>query len=184
MSTLVTERVDPVDSFKDAALLLRQPFMPAAVKFKPQAVVRGGASTLCVAYIDARLVVERLNMVIPHKWSDEYSPVTESRMWCHLTVDGITRHDVGDGKGKALVSDALKRAGVKFGIGVSLYAVPQQYLDGKIEYMQESHQRELRTRYARWLKDTGIQAFGKCLDHGDSDDAQGDAEAPAEKVAA
>jgi hypothetical protein len=50
-------------------------------------------------------------------------------MWCDLTIDGITRSDVGEGVGKALVSDSFKRAGVRFGIGVSLYAIPKMMLD-------------------------------------------------------
>jgi hypothetical protein len=166
----------PVDSFREAASHLRRPFTPAAVKFKPQSVTKTG-KTLCVAYIDARLVIERLNLICPHLWHDAYEPTPKGAMWCHLTVDGITRSDVGEGQGKGLVSDALKRAGVHFGIGVSLYAVPQQYLDGEIKYLSDQHQRQLRTNYERWLKGQGIQAFGEPLDHGDAEDAVGDPEA-------
>jgi hypothetical protein len=179
-----TERTDPVDSYKDAAPLLRRPFTPAAVKFKPQSVTKSG-KTLVVAYIDARLVVERLNLVCPHLWFDEYSPVGNQQMWCHLTIDGIRRSDVGEGSGKALVSDALKRAAVRFGVGVSLYAVPQQYLDGEIKYLNDGHNTRLRGVYTAWLQRVGVQAFGEPLDHGDSDEPQGDPDAdPAAHAAA
>jgi hypothetical protein len=56
-------------------------------------------------------------------------------MMCKLTVLGQTRCDVGWSKGtgndmdlKSLYSDAFKRAAVKFGIGVSIYALPQTRL--------------------------------------------------------
>lgn len=165
----------PVDSFKEAAVHLRRPFTPAAVKFKPQSVTKTG-KTLCVAYIDARLVIERLNLVCPHLWHDRYEATAQGLMWCHLTVDGITRSDVGEGNGKALVSDALKRAGVHFGIGVPLYAVPQQFIDGQARFLSDQHQRQLRSTYERWLTQHGVKAFGEPLDHGDSEDSQGDAE--------
>lgn len=170
----------PLDSFKDAAQHLRRPFTVEAVKFKPQSTTRSG-KTLCVAYIDARLAVERLNMIVPHLWHDEYEPLGAKHLICRLTVDGITRQDIGEGTGKALYSDALKRAAVKFGIGVSLYAIPAMFLDGKVEYLNEGSKelRDLKARYRRWLESTGIRSFGDPLDHGDAEDGQGDPEAEA-----
>lgn len=163
----------PVNSFREAAAILRRPFTPEAVKWKPQSTTKSG-KTLVVAYIDARLVVERLNLVCPHLWHDTYEATAAGLMWCHLTVDGITRSDVGEGKGKALVSDSLKRAAVRFGVGVSLYAVPQQFLDERVEYLKDQHRTLLRNVYARWLNTHGVQAFGEPLDHGDVADHQGD----------
>jgi hypothetical protein len=121
----------PVDSFRDAAHHLRRPFTKHAVKFKVQATwpKERPTSGLIVAYIDARLAIERLNLVCPHLWHARYEATGQGRMWCHLTVDGITRPDVGEGDGKGLVSDALKRAAVHFGVGVSLYAVSKIVLD-------------------------------------------------------
>jgi len=183
----------PLDSFRDAATHLRRPFTPAAVKFKVQATWPKSEPTggLIVSYIDARLAVERLNLIVPHLWYDEYEPLGKSLI-CRLTVDGIRRQDIGDGTGKGLFSDALKRAAVKFGVGVSLYAIPQMRLnvkDGHLKTVQtrdgmglaltpngESHVRKL---YEGWLDLRGRQAFGEPLDHGDSDDAQGDAEVDA-----
>lgn len=168
------EQLFPVDSYREAARHLRRPFTSAAVKFKPQTVTRSG-KTICVSYIDARLAVERLNLVVPHLWQDEYEPLG-SHLICRLTVDGITRQDVGEGQGKGLYSDALKRAAVKFGIGVSLYAVPSMILNGEVKqlYPDSREHAELRARYQRWLDEHGRQAFGDPLDHGDVDDAAGD----------
>lgn len=177
------EVVFPLDSFREAATHLRRPFTPAAVKFKVQATWPTGG--LIVAYIDARLVVERLNLIVPDRWADEYQTIGSGLMWCHLTVDGITRKDVGEGQGKGLVSDALKRAAVKFGVGVSLYAIPKMMLnvsDGHLKPRKDtleltpSGETHVRNLYAAWLDVHGRQAFGGPLDHGDSEQAQGDTE--------
>jgi hypothetical protein len=71
----------PCDSFKAAARHLRRPFTPAAVRFKVQATWPKDKPTggLIVAYIDARLVTERLNLVVPHLWADAYRPVGTAR---------------------------------------------------------------------------------------------------------
>lgn len=183
----------PLDSFRDAARELRRPFTAEAVRFKVQANLgpkdapTGG---LVVCYIDARLVVERLNLIVPHRWSDAYEQFGNGLMWCHLTVDGITRSDVGEGQGKALVSDALKRAAVKFGVGVSLYATPSMFVkiaDGHAKVVNTSKgkacaltpngETRMRDTYSGWLDTKGIQAFGEPLDHGDTLGAQGDPEA-------
>lgn len=179
-----------VESYREAAPLLRRPFTPAAVKFKPQTVHKNGGGGTVACYIDARLVVERLNLVCPHLWHDEYTRTAGGGLLCHLTVDGITRTDVGEGTfEKALFSDALKRAAVKFGVGVPLYAVPMLTVwknQGQIETWArgDSFQGRLtpqgeqaaRTAYAAWLDAVGVHAFGEPLDHGDSIDAQGDTE--------
>lgn len=189
----------PVDTYREAAPLLRRPFTPAAVKFKVQATWPKDNPTggLIVAYIDARLVVERLNMVIPDRWADHYEPFDRGFMWCHLTVDGITRSDIGQGEGKGLVSDALKRAAVKFGIGVSLYATPSMMLsvnDGHLKVRQTNKgktceltptgEARVRQTYEKWLSSHGKQAFGEPLDHGDVLGAQGDIEAAEPEVPA
>lgn len=182
----------PLDAFRDAARELRRPFTAAAVKFKVQATWPKDNPTggLIVCYIDARLVVERLNLILPDRWADAYEPTAKGLMWCHLTVDGITRSDVGEGDGKGLVSDALKRAAVKFGIGVSLYATPKMILnlnDGHLKVKRTNKgpsleltpngETRVRDIYSAWLDTRGVQAFGAPLDHGDVLDAAGDAEA-------
>ncbi len=186
-----TEQHFPVDSFREAAPHLRRPFTANAVKFKVQATWPKTDPTggLIVGYIDARLVDERLNKVVPHLWHDEYEPAGQGHLLCRLTVDGITRQDVGQGVGKAVYSDALKRAAVKFGIGVSLYAIPKMILivsdgavkprrskDGMTLEITPAGERQLREGYQQWLDDKGIAAFGQPLDHGDVEGSQGDPE--------
>lgn len=191
---------------------LRRPFTPAAVKWKVQAEF-GGAdphTALIVGYVDARLVTERLNLVCPGDWYEgdaknptlaPFQPVDWSRgaMLCRLTVCGVTRQDIGFGKdAKALVSDALKRAAVKFGIAVSVYATPQvrlnlesgyvkvykkrvknqqgQWGDKKTLVLTDGGKEYLPKFYTRWLWEHGVDAFGLPLDHGDSSLSVGDVE--------
>lgn len=182
----------PLGSFKDAAPHLRRPFTPEAIKFKVQATWPKDSPTggLIVGYIDARLVVERLNMVIPHAWGEEFQALGAKHLLCRLTVDGITRQDIGEGEGKGLYSDALKRAAVKFGVGVSIYAIPKMILEVKTGQlktvdrggkktceMTSDGEKTVRSIYAKWLEGIGKRAFGEPLDHGDVEDAQGDYEA-------
>jgi hypothetical protein len=121
-------------------------------------------------------------------------------MWCRLTVDGVTRVDVGEspkGLSKDLVSDALKRAAVPFGVGVSCYALPQITINvsdardrikirGKGEkrtiVLTDYGHETLRTGYARWLEAHGIDRFGPPLDHGDVVGATLEEDAPEEET--
>lgn len=174
----------PAFGLKTALPHLRRPFTAEAVRWKTQ------AGTLVVPYIDARLVIERLNLVVGGLWSPAYR--ADGRlMWCDLTIDGVTRSDVGSGyEGKGLVSDSLKRAAVHFGVGVSLYALKKQWLDADTDHLKEKKSKDgkkvyeltragevhLRETYASWLP--GIEEkFGPVLDHGDAAEAVGDVEA-------
>jgi hypothetical protein len=187
----VTETTFPVDSFREAAQHLRRPFSPDAVHFKVQAQSpkENPKRGLIVGYVDARLVAERLNLVVPHLWQDSYElygdRVDSGFIVCHLTIGDLTRSDIGKAQGtegpKAAYSDAFKRAAVKFGIGVSLYAMSRVWLDvssngkaglakagtGKKQSLtitDEADER-LRKSYAKWVKRA---PFGEALDHGDA----------------
>lgn len=189
MAKLDSRRL-PVETLAEAIPHLRRPFTPEAIRFKVQSVFKGSdgpSGCLIVAYIDARLASERLNRVIPGGWKAVYAPVdgNPKLLWCHLKVDDVTRTDVGEstkGMSKDLVSDALKRAAVHFGVGVSCYALPQITLwlrdsHGRIEVrgkgekqtivLTEHGHAKLREGYARWLEEHGIDRFGPPLDHGD-----------------
>lgn len=127
----------------DAASVLERlaaPFSADEVKFKP-AVVQGNRA-LALAYVDARVVQDRLDEVLGVTgWQDEYEFLSDGSVVCRLKVrlggEWITKVDVGGqseqpdegDRRKAAVSDALKRAAVKFGIGRYLYRLPQQWCD-------------------------------------------------------
>jgi hypothetical protein len=180
----------PVSTLREALPHLRRPFTPEAIRFKVQNVWKGATGCIVVAYIDARLVIERLNAVCGEEWTaTPRSTNDEKHMWCELTVFDRTRIDVGQsGKGfsKDLWSDALKRSAVQFGIGVSVYALPEiklragtMHTEQRMKWNPKTKKEEptlvltehghvkLREGYAKWLEEHGERLFGGALDHGD-----------------
>jgi len=99
-----------------------------------------------LAYIDARDVMERLDSVIGNEnWSDKYMETHSGRVICSLTLyfeeldRYVTKSDGAGSTGtegeKGAISDAFKRAAVKFGVGRYLYSVNSGWIDlhnGKI----------------------------------------------------
>jgi hypothetical protein len=119
---------------------LGAPFDPKDVKFKPQMVKNNRC--LAMAYIDARLIQDRLDGVLGvENWEDAYKILPDGSVMCRLRIKlgdrWISKTDVGSpseqpdvgDRLKAAFSDALKRAAVKFGIGRYLYRLPAQWVD-------------------------------------------------------
>ncbi len=119
---------------------LAAPFDPREVKFKPAVV--SGQRALALAYVDARVIQDRLDDVLGVAgWQDEYECLPDGSVVCRLRLrlgdEWITKMDVGGpseqpdegDRRKAAFSDALKRAAVKFGIGRYLYRLPTQWVD-------------------------------------------------------
>lgn len=102
-----------------------------AVSWRAQSVTKDGTKALALAYIDARDVMDRLDDVCgSENWQDRYE-FHGTRTICYLSirVDGewITKADgAGDSDveaEKGAISDALKRAAVKWGVGRYLYHI-------------------------------------------------------------
>ena len=88
-----------------------------------------------LSYLTARMVMNRLDEALgPENWWDDYRPAGDHSTLCVLTVrlpDGsiLSKCDAGGNAGmsdqgdddKSAVSDAFKRAAVKFGVGRYLY---------------------------------------------------------------
>ncbi len=119
---------------------LAEPFEPQEVRFKPQVV--SGNRAMAIAYVDARVIQDRLDEVLGVAgWQDEYEVLPDGGVVCrlrlHLGEQWITKMDVGGpseqpdegDRRKAAFSDALKCAAVKFGIGRYLYRLPAQWVD-------------------------------------------------------
>jgi Rad52/22 family double-strand break repair protein len=132
-------------SLAEALLHLRRPPSAAAVQFKIQNAVDEAAQV--AAYIDARLVFDRLDHVCGQEWSARFEALPEAlvpppadrngevREWppvyvrCRLTLFRVTREDVGEGQDpKAAFSDAIKRAAVHLGVGRALHAIRLPWL--------------------------------------------------------
>jgi hypothetical protein len=118
---------------------LAEPFDPDEVKFKP-AVVSGNRA-MALGYVDARVVMDRLDDVLgPGNWQTHYRELQDGVV-CVLRVrvegEWVEHEDVGsfseqpdDGdKLKAAFSDSLKRVAVHLGIGRYLYRLPRQWAD-------------------------------------------------------
>jgi hypothetical protein len=175
------------EALRAALPLLRAPFTPAAVKWKVQAAPKEGKKGTAVAFIDARLVAERLNDVVGADWSSVIAPgppvphagAGAYSAVCSLTVCGTTREDIGYGTHvrdaevalKAAYSDALKRAAVHFGIGAPLYALPKCWLDPQDvrgHFLTRQREASLTESYTRWVYSPAvIERFGKPIAHGE-----------------
>lgn len=131
-----------MDTKEKQAIVARllAPFDPKEVKWKPAAV--SGSRALAIAYVDARVVQDRLDEVLGiDNWQDNYKVLEDGAVVCRLRLrignEWITKVDVGSeseqgdagDRRKAAFSDALKRAAVKFGIGRYLYRLPTQWVD-------------------------------------------------------
>lgn len=167
---------------------LRRPYTPEAVKFRPDGKIRDDADTAtvrCLAYIDARLVSDRLNEIVGGNWWDSYTIFGgKGAVMCDLTVMGVTHQDVGIPTGttagstaKAVLSDALKRAAVKFGIGAYLYALPVFRAEINKYGLTDKGRKHLNDQYKQWLDAEATQKYwGTPLTHGDSEGSRGDIE--------
>lgn len=115
---------------------LKDEFPREKVSWRSQSITKNGDKALAIAYIDARDVMERLDDTCgPENWQDRYE-VHGQKTICYLSIklgdDWITK---ADGAGdtaveaqKGSMSDAFKRAAVKWGIGRYLYDLPAQWV--------------------------------------------------------
>lgn len=116
---------------------LKQPFKPNEVHWRIGRKSKDKQKATALAYIDARNVMKRLDDVVGmENWQDKYIETPTGRLICELSIrtpenEWITKSDgAGDTNvegEKGAISDAFKRAAVKFGIGRYLY-----YLDGNV----------------------------------------------------
>lgn len=109
---------------------LSAPFPPDAIHWRAQTLTQDKSKALALAYLDARDVMDRLDAAVgPANWRDSYEETPTGRLLCTLSIridgewisksDGAGNTDVEGEKGA--ISDALKRAAVKWGVGRYLY---------------------------------------------------------------
>src|ERR1044072_7642581 len=109
----------------DKATALRRPFPPESVGQLP----KGG---VMLDYAGHAAVTDRLLAVDP-EWSWAFAlhradgtPVLDDgsgNLWITLTVCGVTRIGVGDGKNaKERIGDAIRNAAMRFGVALDLWA--------------------------------------------------------------
>jgi hypothetical protein len=123
---------------------LRAFFPESAIDWRVTAETKGAGPMrgLVAAYIDARAVMDRLDEVVgPGNWQDEYRAGPAGGVICRLGVrtwefdDGLWtwKEDVAENTDyepvKGGVSDAFKRAAVKWGVARYLYDVAAVWVD-------------------------------------------------------
>lgn len=105
-------------------------------KWRVQSFSKSTATAVCVAYIDARDVMDMLDAVVgAENWQSDYKEV-KGNMYAGIGIklnnEWIWKWDVGtessSDKEKGEASDAFKRSAVKWGIGRFLYDIPVQYV--------------------------------------------------------
>lgn len=112
--------------------LLAEPFEATDIEWRAGVTNADKTSALALAYISSRAVMERLDRVVgPGGWRDEYKPGPNGGVICGISIrcgeEWVTKWDGAENTDfeavKGGLSDAFKRAGVKWGIGRYLYAL-------------------------------------------------------------
>lgn len=129
------EKSKPTD--KDICDLLHLPVPEESIKWR-QSTFDADSRTQMLAYIDARYVMDVLdNSIGSGNWENEYIEIKD-RIFCRLSLTfpsgkKVSKMDCGSDTvfeaEKGVVSDALKRVAVLFGIGRDLYSMPKHWAD-------------------------------------------------------
>jgi hypothetical protein len=170
---------------------LARPFSGFAVRWRIGRKSKNGEKAMPLAYIDARDVMDRLDGVVgPQGWQDSYTETVSGRVICalsiHLDGEWVTKSDgAGDTqveREKGAISDAFKRAAVKWGIGRYLYSMEAPWLPiDKWGQFTDSSKKRLaqiadnaagmkqptKSEVARW-----IPSYGALLEYDSGDVAQ------------
>lgn len=109
---------------------LQKPFMPEEIEWRAGATNADKTKALALAYITSRAVMNRLDETVGiENWKDTYEKGPDGGVLCGLSIrvgnEWVTKYDGAENTDfegvKGGLSDALKRAAVKWGIGRYLY---------------------------------------------------------------
>lgn len=129
------------------------------IHWRSQSMNREGTSAMALVYMDARDVMDRLDAVCgPHNWQDSYVESAKGRVICTISIlIGDQWVSKSDGAGdtavegeKGGISDAFKRAAVKWGIGRYLYDLPATWAEC------ESYEKSGKRYFKKWTP-TGLK---------------------------
>lgn len=105
-------------------------------QWRVQSFSKNKALASCIAYIDARDVMNLLDkVVLPENWQDTYVTI-DGKLFCGIGIkcgdQWVWKWDTGTEsqteKEKGIVSDSFKRAAVKWGVGRFLYDLDVKYV--------------------------------------------------------
>lgn len=134
---------------------LKAEFPRQAISWRAQSVTKDGTKAMALAYIDARDVMQRLDEVCgPAGWQCRYPHATVKTV-CEIGIlhngewiwkaDGAGDSDIEAEKGA--LSDAFKRAAVRWGVGRYLYDTQTPWVPC------ESYKKGDRFVWSKWTAD-------------------------------
>ena len=138
---------------EDVWAKLSAPFPPEVISWRVGAMTGSKDKGLALAYIDARDVMQRLDVIVgPENWQNKYSHANGKTV-CDIGIrcgaewvwkaDGAGDSDVEAEKGA--LSDAFKRAAVRWGIGRYLYGIDSIWVEcNERKQIKESEYPKLR----------------------------------------
>ena len=122
--------------------ILKRPIQSHEIEWRVQSTKNG--KTTIVPYIQSRAVMDRFDEAFgADGWKDSYSPWKGKGVLCTLYVKcgdtWVSKEDGADDTAieptKGGISDALKRAAVKWGLGRDLYKYPLVQIEGEVRYI-------------------------------------------------
>jgi hypothetical protein len=126
-----------VSSVNWQALLcdLSVPFPESVVQWRAGATSKDKKRAQALPYAEARVYEDRLNSLCPGCWQVDFTPWSESRIICRLTIHDVTRASTGEAgdsqqsvAGTSAEAQAFKRACSRFGLGRYLYDLPSTWV--------------------------------------------------------
>jgi len=128
-----------IKSNEEIAEIFKQLSAPITPKWRVQSTTKDGKWDICVPYLDARVVQQRLDdIMLPQCWSNTYEAESgTSSISILINGEWITKSDVGTDsnveKEKGKASDAFKRAAVLWNIGRDIYSIGTKLLPHNAE---------------------------------------------------
>jgi hypothetical protein len=155
---------------------LASPFPAESIDWRIGSTTGDKTKGMALAYIDARVVMDRLDCICgPDGWQNNYSSGGNGAVVCNIGVlmpngswiwksDGAGHTDVEAEKG--MLSDAFKRAAVRFGIGRYLYDLDSPWVEldekkrskpGEMRRLAELH--DAAVAKIGWGERSGVYAY-------------------------
>jgi hypothetical protein len=154
---------------------LAAPFPTDFISWRIGSTNQDKSKGLALAYVDARAVMDRLDSICGMDcWQCNYSVTGNGSVVCNLGIrmpsgewiwkaDGAGHTDVEGEKG--MLSDALKRAAVRFGVARYLYDLDSPWValenkripDAELKRLAEVH--EKAAAKIGWGERAGVQAY-------------------------
>ena len=142
---------------------LRTPFLEEDIEWRIQqtGVARGLPWAVVLAYVTNRAIMDRLDEVVgPENWTNDFTQSPNGGVLCTLGIkvndegelgDWVYKTDGADNteieRVKGGLSNAMKRAGVQWGIGRYLYKLPRTFA----KFGEEGAKAKIDGEWYRWI---------------------------------